>query len=239
MNIVYNEKWETGIKRIPDGYFDLAVCDIPYGIDLGNMAYLSRTDASVKQRNNTSLNVKKKRYSLKDWDKQVPSQEYFNELCRVAKEQIIFGVEYVNWTGLGSGRIKWNKGVADGMSFKKYETAYCSLIEGEIELPLLWSGMQQAKSLQEPMIPQGNKRKNEKRIHPCQKPRLLYRKLYNDYGFRGMKILDTHVGSGSSRIEADLFDSDFLGFEADREYWLLEENRYKSFRQQHRLKFTY
>ena len=73
-------------------------------------------------------------------------------------------------TGVGTGRIKWDKGVAEGMSFKKYELAYCSMIDYEMESPLLWTGMCQAKSLSEPMTQQGNKKLNEKRIHPCHKP---------------------------------------------------------------------
>lgn len=153
----------------------------------------------------------------------------------MSKQQIIFGVEYVNWTGLGNGRIKWNKGVAEGMSFKGYEMAYCSMIDDEVEIDLLWTGMMQAKSLSEPMTQQGNKKLNEKRIHPCYKPRLLYRKLITDYGFKGMKLLDTHVGGGSIRIEADLANCYFTGFEIDKEYYLKQEKRFTDFKKQLRL----
>ena len=150
-------------------------------------------------------------------------------------KELIFGVEYVDWKGLKKGRIKWNKGVAEGMSFKKYELAYCSMINKTINLYLLWSGMCQAKSLSEPMTQQGNKKLNEKRIHPTHKPRLLYRKLIADYGFKGMKLLDTHVGGGSIRIEADLANCDFRGFEIDTEYWLKQEKRFTDFKKQLRL----
>ena len=186
----------VGLKRFTDGYFDLAICDIPYGINVGKMAYLTKTKTTVKQKNGTRLNPNKTQqtYSKKDWDEKPPTQEYFNELKRVSKHQIIFGIEYVNWQGVGAGRIKWNKGVAEGMSFKPYEMAYCSMVDTEVELDLLWNGMRQAKNLKEPMVQQGNKKLNEKRIHPCHKPRLLYKKLIIDYGFEGMKLLDTHVG---------------------------------------------
>ena len=236
-SLVYNEDCMVGLKRFPDGYFDLAICDIPYGIDVGNMAYLKETKTTVKQKNGTRLNgnKNKKPYTQKEWDKEAPPQEYFDELRRVSKEQIIFGVEYVNWTGLGNGRIKWNKGVAEGMSFKKYEMAYASMLDEEIELPLLWAGMCQAKSLSEAMTQQGNKKLNEKRIHPCHKPRLLYKKLISDYGFEGMKLLDTHVGGGSIRIEADLANCDFTGFEIDEEYYLKQEKRFTNFKKQLRL----
>lgn len=225
---------------MPDGYWDLAICDIPYGIDVGNMAYLKEKNTTVKQKNGTRLNGNrnKKTYDQKDWDRQTPPQEYFNELKRVSKHQIIFGVEYVNWSGLGSGRIKWNKGVAEGMSFKSYEMAYCSFIDNEIELPLLWAGMCQAKSLSEPMTQQGNKKLNEQRLHPCHKPTLLYDKLLLDYGFKGMKLLDTHLGAGMIRVSADRFGvSEFLGIEADEQYYSIHENMWRTYKQQQVIRF--
>lgn len=174
-------------------------------------------------------------YSLKEWDKEPPPQAYFDELKRVSKEQIIFGIEYVDWQGVGNGRIKWNKGVAEGVSFKDYELAYASMIDHTEELDLLWAGMMQAKSLSEPMTQQGNKKLNEKRIHPCHKPRLLYRKLIADYGFEGMKLLDTHLGGGSIRLEADLAGCFFTGFEIDAEYFHKQEKRFTDFKKQLRL----
>ncbi len=233
-SIVHNMDCMEGMKQYPDKYFDLAICDIPYGINVGKMAYLKETKTTVKQKNGSRLNGNKNKdvYSQKDWDKETPSQDYFDELKRVSKEQIIFGVEYVNWEGLGAGRIKWNKGVAEGMSFKPYEMAYCSLIDHEVQVDLLWAGMCQAKSLKDPMVQQGNKQLNEKRIHPCHKPQLLYKKLIADYGFLGMKLLDTHVGGGSIRIEADLSNCNFTGFEIDKEYFDAQEKRYRDFKSQ-------
>jgi site-specific DNA-methyltransferase (adenine-specific) len=136
------------IKSKPNNYYGLAICDIPYGIDVANMPFLKEMNTTVKQKNGTKINGNgnKKPYALKDWDKETPTQKYFDELRRVSKEQIIFGVDYVNWTGLGKGRIKWDKGFAEGMSFNRYETAYCSLIDYEIEIPFLWAGMMQAKA---------------------------------------------------------------------------------------------
>ncbi len=233
-SIVFNEDCMIGLKAFPNNYFDLSICDIPYGINVGKMAYLKEKKTTIKQKNGSRINGNrnKKVYNHKDWDKETPSQEYFDELKRVSKEQIIFGIEYVNWQGVGNGRIKWNKGVAEGMSFKTYEMAYCSLIDKEIELPLLWNGMRQAKSLSEPMIQQGNKKLNEKRIHPCHKPILLYQKLIADYGFESCKILDTHVGSGSSRIAAKKANCEYVGFEIDIEYFDAQEKRFNEFKSQ-------
>lgn len=226
-----------GMRRYPDGYFDIAICDVPYGIGVGKMAYLKEVNTTVKQRNGSRMNGNRNKrvYSEKGWDESAPGQNYFDELRRVSKEQIVFGVEYVDWDGLGCGRIRWNKGVAKGMSFKEYELAYASMLDGTEEVNLLWAGMMQAKSLGEPMVQRGNKKLNEKRIHPCHKPRLLYRKLIMDYAFTGARILDTHVGGGSIRIEADLAGCEFVGFETDVEYWQAQEKRYSEFKGQLRL----
>lgn len=236
-SIVYHEDCMEGMNRFPAGHFDLAIVDIPYGINVGKMAYLKEVKTTVKQKNGTRLNgnANKKPYTQKEWDKEPPPQAYFDELRRVSKEQIIFGIEYVDWQGVGTGRIKWNKGVAEGVSFKDYELAYASMIDHTEELDLLWAGMMQAKSLSEPMTQQGNKKLNEKRIHPCHKPRLLYRKLIADYGFEGMKLIDTHLGGGSIRLEADLAGCFFTGFEIDTEYFHKQEKRFNDFKKQLRL----
>ncbi len=231
----------VGMGKYGDKHFDLAICDVPYGIDVANMPYLREVNTTVKQKNGTRLNGNnnKKVHDFKDWDKMPPPQEYFDELKRVSKHQIIFGVEYVNWSGLGTGRIKWNKGIAEGMSFKKYEMAYCSMIEWEVDLDLLWAGMCQAKSLSEPMVQQGDKSLNEKRVHPCHKPIMLYDRLLLDYGFRGMKLLDTHLGGGSIRISADKYGvSEFVGFEANSGYFNDHLDRWNDYKLQFKLELV-
>ena len=107
LSIVMLEDCITYMKSVPDKWFDLSVCDIPYGIDVGKMAYLSEVSTTVKQKNGTRLNGnnRKRAYKKKDWDNTTPPQAYFDELCRISKQQIIFGVEYVDWVGLGTGRI--------------------------------------------------------------------------------------------------------------------------------------
>ena len=236
-SIVFNENCETGMNNFPDGFFDLAVCDIPYGIGVGKMAYLKETKTTVKQKNGTRLNGNrnKKPYTHKTWDEKTPGQSYFDELKRISKHQIIFGIEYTNWNGVSKGRIKWDKGVPDGVSFSRYETAYCSLIDYTMEIPLLWAGMFQAKSIAEPMVQQGNKKNNEKRIHPCHKPVMLYDIIYLKFAKKGMTVIDTHLGGGSNRISADKAGINFLAYEIDKEYFDAQEKRYTEYKAQLRL----
>lgn len=228
------------MPRYPDKYFDFAPEDIPYGIGVGKMAYLNERIRNVRQKNGSRSSAygrMRRTHTIKDWDLNPPPQEYFDELCRVSKIQIIFGIDYVDWKGVGPGRIIWDKGVATGASFNRYEIAYCSAIDHTVTIPLLWTGMIQAKSLDEPMTQQGNKKLNEKRNHPCHKPTLLYSRLFRDYGFEGMKVLDTHVGGGSSRIVAHDFNCEYVGSEIDPEYWDLQEKRYKEHTRHFKLNF--
>lgn len=228
------------INETADLYFDLAICDFEYGIDVGNMAFLKETKTTVKQKNGKRLNGNNNKvvHDFKNWDKEPPKQEYFESLKRVAKEQILFGIEYVNWDGIGKGRIKWDKGFSEKMSFKRYEIAYCSSIDSTVELPLLWAGMMQAKSLLEPMTQQGNKKLNQKRIHPTEKPILLYIKLLLDYAQKGFKILDTHGGSFSHAIAVEYLnryhnmDLELVICEKDKGYFDMAYKRLKTYQSQ-------
>jgi site-specific DNA-methyltransferase (adenine-specific) len=207
------------MATLPDKAFDLAIVDPPYGINVAKLAYTQEEDRPCKQKNGSILRVKKLKYKHKDWDKNPPPQKYFDELRRISKEQIIWGINYFNWVGVGNGRIKWDKLVPEGMSFNRYEYAYCSLIENEVEFVYLWAGMCQAAGLNNPAIQQGNKKLNEKRIHPTHKPINLYKWLLKNYAKPGDKIIDTHLGSGSSAIAAFDGGFDFVGCEIDKDYF--------------------
>jgi len=216
------------MATLPDKAFDLAIVDPPYGINVARLAYTQEDNRPCRQKNGSILRVKKLKYEHKDWDKNTPTQEYFDELRRVSKGQIIWGVNYFDWDGIGGGRIKWDKCVPDGMSFNRYEYAYCSLIDTEIEFVYLWAGMCQAKSTNEPTIQQGNKKLNEKRIHPTHKPINLYKWLLKNYAKEGDRILDTHLGSGSSAIAAHDFKvREFVGCEIDKDYFNAAVNRFR------------
>lgn len=225
------------MANVPDKAYKWVVADIPYGIGVGKMAYLTEMNTTVKQKNGTYLNANKNKtpYIIKDWDSNTPTQAYFDEAVRVSENQIIFGINYVDWKGVGKGRIKWNKGFAKGISFNKYEYAYCSSIEDEIEIEFLWAGMMQAKSLKEPMTQQGNKNKNEKRIHPTHKPVRLYSKIFIDIIKEPCKILDTHGGGMSVAIASDELGFDIDICEIDKDYFTDGFNRFTEYKRQLKL----
>lgn len=206
---------------MPDKCFDLAVVDPPYGRkEHGG----KNRSGFVVQKNGSKLYVEDGGYEKKDWDLFTPSEEYFKELMRVSKAQIIWGVNYFPFY-FGSGRIIWDK--CNGASDQSdCEIAYNSLTKRVDLFRFMWSGMMQGKSIREGNVMQGNKQKNEVRVHPTQKPVLLYAWIFQKYAKPGDKIFDTHLGSGSSRIAAYDAGLDFTGFEIDKEYFDLQEERF-------------
>jgi len=224
------------MATVPDKYFCLALVDPPYGINVGNMAYTQEENRPCKQKNGAILRVKKLKYKHGDWDKTAPDHGYFDELIRISKNQIVWGINHFDYPFKSTGRIRWDKHTPDGVSFNRYEFAYCSLISDEVLFDYLWAGMCQAKSTAEPQVQQGNKSLNEKRIHPCHKPIVLYKWLLKNYGNPAMKIIDTHLGSGSSAIAAHDFGiREFVGTEIDLEYFNAAVTRFKTHIAQQRL----
>lgn len=221
-SICYNIDCMGHMKTIPDGFFDLAVCDPPYGRKEHGGKCRS---GYVLQKNGTKLYVSDGLYEKKNWDSEVPPHEYFDEVCRVSKNQIIFGANYFTDEKFGPGRIVWDK--CNGNSDQSdCEIAYNSMTSRVDLFRFMWSGMMQGKSITEGYIMQGNKSLNEKRIHPTQKPVALYRWIFQRYAKPGDKILDTHLGSGSSRIAAYDAGLDFVGFEIDKDYFDKQEERF-------------
>lgn len=239
---VYNAHYMDITKRYPDGYFDLLVADVPYGVKVEKMVFTREIKTRVTQKNGKKQNPNRRKiknpHIVQGWDTDVPGQEYINEAKRVSKNQIIFGVDYAGWKNIGTGRLIWDKCFAKGMSFNRYETAYQSFTEEGILIPLLWADMMQAKSLSEPTTQQGDKSLNEERIHVCHKPILLYDKIFQMFCFKGMKVLDTHLGSGSSRISADKFGvGEFVGIEINKEYVDKHEKRFRQYKSQLSISF--
>jgi site-specific DNA-methyltransferase (adenine-specific) len=194
------------MKHYPDKYFDLAVVDPPYGI--GEDGGKCRTR---KKHNNVV------KHSKKNWDSSIPEMQYFTELFRVSQNQIIWGGNYfTQYLPSSMGWIYWDKKI--GGDFSDGELAYTSFNKA-LKSFTKWNG-----------------NNGIARIHPCQKPVELY-----DFVFQyakveeGMKVLDTHLGSGSSRISANKNKLHFVGCEIDEEYFNKQNKRYEEFVSQARL----
>lgn len=198
-SIVTNEDCMIGMARYPDKYFDLALVDPPYGnIDAINIV------------NSNGHNAKRKSY--KSFENIAPKPEYFIELQRVSKNQVVWGG---NWFGLQGGYLCWNK---NGTAFGEAELAYCSMFRSVRVYEYTWNGMIQ------------NDMKNkEARFHPTQKPVALYTWLLKNYAKTGDKILDTHGGSMSSVIAAIKGGFDITCFEIDKDYYEKAKERIENF----------
>ncbi|EGS9997856.1 site-specific DNA-methyltransferase [Clostridium perfringens] len=203
-----------GMKLIPDKYFDLAIVDPPY--------FTGPNKRKFYGRNINKLKIRRKNYEpIESWD--IPSKEYFEELKRVSKNQIVWGINYFDYY-LGPGLIIWDK-VNGESTFSDCEVAYCSMHNKTKMFRYMWNGMMQGKSISEGHIMQGDKSRNEVRIHPTQKPVNLYKWILLNYAKQGDKILDTHVGSASSLVACYEMGYEFLGFEKDKNMFNLANKR--------------
>ena len=214
------------MKDIPDNVFDLAIVDPPYFSGPEKRKYYgNKTGKSIHSKTGAKQKIKRVEYNVsQEWI--IPDVLYFNELKRISKQQIIFGVNYYDII-LGIGRIVWDK-VNIESSFSDCEIAYCSLHDSTRIFKYMWNGMMQGKSIIEGEIQQGNKKLNEKRIHPTQKPVALYKWLLTNYAKPGDKLLDTHSGSGSFRIAAYDLGFDLESCELDPDYYRDNETRYQN-----------
>ena len=186
------------MKQMDDNQFDLAIVDPPYGISIN------------KQSQGKGGGVAKKiEYTKKNWDSSAPQKEYFNELIRVSKNQIVFGANhFISKIPFDSSCwIVWDKDNGE-TDFADCELAWTSFKTSVRKLKWKWSGMLQQ-----------NMKDKEIRIHPTQKPVKLYEWILDNYANVGDKILDTHLGSGSIAIACHNRGFDLTGFEIDKEYF--------------------
>ena len=224
------------MKQYPDNYFDLAVVDPPYGIKEDGRKTKSRDYTRFDPRNGRRINCAAKKYKLADWDNQPPDFEYFNEVIRVSKNQIIWGANhFISRIPFDSSCwIVWNKFNGEN-DFADCELAWTSFNTAVRKFDFMWAGFRQGKSITEGSVNQGNKSLCEKRIHPTQKPVALYDWIFANYAKPTDKILDTHLGSGSSRIAANKAGLEFIGCELDKEYFEAQEKRFEQFTSQLRM----
>ena len=197
---ITNEDNMELMARYPDNYFDLAIVDPPYGIGMSK-----GTMSSNKEKKITSKRI----YTSKDWDSSIPTKEYFKELFRVSKNQIIWGgnymIEHLNNT---SCFVVWDKKSNDGSNFADAELAWTSFKTAVRVFKYDWVGFGYLNNPQK-----------EKKIHPTQKPIALYKWLLEKYAKPTDKILDTHLGSGSIAIACHDYGFDLTACELDKEYF--------------------
>ena len=201
---IYNGDCMDLLRQTPNKYYDLCIVDPPYGIG----------EDGLKNHSRGKL-AKPKLYTPKNWDKSTPNKEYFDELIRVSKNQIIWGANHFisKMPYDSSCWIVWDKNNGDN-DFADCELAWASFKTSVRMFKYTWAGM-----IQE------NMKNKEVRIHPTQKPIQLYKWLLNKYAKAGDTILDTHLGSGSSAIAANDGGFEFTGIELDEEYYNAAKER--------------
>ena len=194
------------MKTYPNNFFDLAIVDPPYGIDIANM------NLGIGKSKKASK-IENRKWKKKQWDKEKPTHEYFNELFRVSRNQIIWGGNHFDIKPC-YGYVIWDKEIPDGLSFADCELA--------------WHSFRVAPKIFKHSVYLGKGGK----FHPTQKPIALYIWLLNNYAKQGDLILDTHVGSASSLIACEKMDFDYVGYEIDIDYYNAAQQRLKEFRMQ-------
>lgn len=214
------------MQGVPDKAYDLAIIDPPYGI--GEQGGKNR-GCIVKQKNGTTLAVKHNGYEKREWDIAPPPVEYFEALRHVSRNQILWGANHYSdrLPFPSPAWVVWDK-VNGGSDFADFEMAWTSFPSAARLFAYMWNGMQQG-SPENGRRMQGNKRLNEKRIHPTQKPVALYRWLLENYAKPGDKILDTHGGSGSIVIASHALGFSIDWIESDRCYYDRAVRRFKRY----------
>ena len=209
-NKLYNMDCMSGMREFPDKYFDLAIVDVPYGIGAGNYERGGRQPGNAKAASFA--------YTRKDWDNEPPAADYFTELMRISKNQIIWGANhFISRIPIDAPCwIVWDKDNGNN-DYADCELAWTSFNTAVRRYKYKWHGMLQQ-----------NMKNKELRIHPTQKPVALYSWLLSKYAKRGDKIIDTHAGSASSLIACHRQGLDFIGFEIDAEYYAAASERLTS-----------
>ena len=201
-----------GMKTFPDKYFDLAIVDPPYGIGLISQRFVkpSRSNSYIRPPKHKVFN-----------DSNRPSAEYFKELIRISKNQIIWGANSLyDLLPLNDSWIFWNKLNGEGSHFSDGECAFTSF---------------SCSSKYFSCSQHHNTRGGKDRIHPTQKPTQLYKWILHNYAKPDFKILDTHAGSCSSVIAFLDYNCDWIAFEIDKDYYEAASKRIENHKMQLRL----
>lgn len=206
------------MREYPDKYFDLAIVDPPYGLGEDANKAASRVRITAKWKNPAAP-----KYTGVGWDDNPMGMDYFRELVRVSKDQIIWGanhfIENIPNANSSSWAVWYKVGQTPNCDFAACELAWTSHKKAVDYFRYDWVGF-------------GARNAGEDRIHPTQKPVALYKWLLKNYAKPGDKILDTHLGSGSSRIAAYDMGFDFYATEIDKDYFEAQEKRFNQYKSQ-------
>lgn len=189
---VFNMNCMDGMKETQDKFYDLAIVDPPYGIGVNHSMGRRKKDRASGHKPAI-------------WDHSAEDPEYFYELIRISKNMIIWGANHfldrIPFLLNSPCWLMWDKGFSEDVSFAQFELAWTSFDTTckKFDTPTNTYGL--------------------KKIHPTQKPVQLYKWLLKNYAKEGDKILDTHLGSQSSRIAAFDMGFDFTGYELDKDYF--------------------
>ena len=201
-SVTYNSDCLASMRAMPDKAFDLAIVDPPFG--WGDEMFLNRPTSSKREN---KLGIK---YAHRVWNDDPPTPEYFTELFRVSVNQIVWGGNYFTLP-VSRGWIFWDKQFEFTHTFSAGELAWTSF--DKILKKFTLSSKAETNG-------------GIDKIHINQKPVALYKWLLTNYAKQGDTILDSHLGSGSSRIAAYDLGFDFTAFELDHDYWLAQEERF-------------
>lgn len=209
------------MKRFKENHFDLAIVDPPYFDGPNKKGYFGK--------GYSSLGVKRANYYqlIDSW--KLPDKAYFKKLKHISRNQIIWGANHFcnAFDASSAGWIVWDK-INGNSSFADAELAYSSFDKAVRTFRYMWNGMHQGRF-------GGTQAHKEKRIHPTQKPVVLYEWLLGNYAKSGDVILDTHLGSGSSAIAAINMGLEFVGIEMDENYFNLAVDRIRKSQEQNSL----
>ncbi len=206
---VFNIDCMIGMKEYPNNYFDLAVVDPPYGV--GQFSRITNSGSYNKPYSYNKINYEYA--SDSKWNDDIPPKEYFTELKRVSKKQIIWGANYYNCFSNLGGAIIWYK--SPGLISQQSQ---CEIASISWKKQVDYIHLKKLNGFLAPI----------EYIHPCEKPVTLYEWIFKNYAKEGQKILDTHLGSGSSRIAAYNYKMDFTGYEIDKDYFDAAEKRFQN-----------
>ena len=217
----FNRDCLEAMREFPDKFFELAIVDPPYGLGEGQNKVNTRSISTAKWKNAVAP-----QYGGGVWDNEPMSLEYFIELQRITKHQIIWGanhfIENIPNANSSSWAVWYKVGQNDKVDFAACELAWTSHKKAVDFFRFDWTGF-------------GAVNAKEERIHPTQKPVALYKWLLKNYAKEGDKILDSHCGSQSSRIAA--FDMGFAywGYELDKDYFEAGNKRFNQHKAQLKL----